>query len=181
MQGRKTKPLDGPALLNYSLRILSVRALSTAEIKERLHRRALNPSDVDEVLAKLKDAGYLDDSRFAESYAAARRDNQGFGQARVLRDLKTRRVPGKLAGEVVREAFEDVDETAMIEQFLARKYRGKNLGEFLAVDKNLASAYRRLRVAGFSAGSTIRVLKRYASQAGELEGQEDPADQPAGE
>jgi len=57
----------------------------------------------------------------------------------------------------------------VIEQFLARKYRGKNLAELLAEEKHLASAYRRLRTAGFGAGNSIRVLKRYAAQADLLE------------
>lgn len=178
MQPRKSKPLDGPGLLDYALRTLTGRALSLAEMRARLHRHAATPSDVDDVLAKLKDAGFLDDARFAEYYAAARRDNQGFGQMRVLRDLRARKVPGSLAGEAVRDAFEAVDETVMVEQYLARKYRNKDLSVFLAEAKNLASAYRRLRLAGFSSSTSIRVLKRYAARADELA---DEPDEPSSE
>ncbi len=60
-----------------------------------------------------------------------------------------------------------------MEAFLKRKYRGKDLGAFLKEEKNLAAAYRRLRYAGFSSGGSIRALKRYASQADELEGMEE--------
>ena len=52
----------------------------------------------------------------------------------------------------------------LIEAFLKRKYRGKQLGAFLREEKNLAAAFRRLRYAGFSAGASIRVLKRYAQE-----------------
>ena len=52
----------------------------------------------------------------------------------------------------------------IIEEFLRRKYRGKQLGAFFGEAKNLAAAFRRLRYAGFSAGQSIRVLKRFASQ-----------------
>jgi regulatory protein len=106
----------------------------------------------------------LDDRRFAESYAAARLENQGLGKMRVLRDLRQRRVAPKLAEQVTEQTYEKTNETELIEQFLKRKYRGKKLGVFLAEEKNLAAAYRRLRYAGFSAGASIRVLKRYASQ-----------------
>ena len=61
----------------------------------------------------------------------------------------------------VEAAYSGVDEVALIESFLARKYRGKNLGELLGEEKHLASVFRRLRGAGFSAGNSIRVLKRY--------------------
>ena len=61
----------------------------------------------------------------------------------------------------------------MIEQFLARKYRGKNLHVLLTEEKYLASAYRKLRTAGFGAGTSISVLKRYASEAERLEDLEE--------
>jgi regulatory protein len=175
MAGRKPKLLDGPELLDYALRALSGRAMSTGQLRTRLHRRAATPPDVDEVLLKLKEAGYLDDARFAESYATARRDNQGFGRMRVLQDLRSRRVAGGIADKAVQDAFAGLDEAVMVEQYLARKYRSVNLPAFLSEDKNLASAFRRLRGAGFSSSTSIRVLKRYAARADELEdAPEDP-------
>ena len=66
-------------------------------------------------------------------------------------------------------AYSGADETALIEQFLERKFRGKNLGTLLQEEKHLASAFRRLRTAGFSAGGSIKVLKHYAAEAERLE------------
>lgn len=180
MAKRKTKLLDQPGLMNLAVRALGGRAHSSGELAEKLRRRAERAEDVQTVLAKLKELGYLNDRRFAESYAAARLENQGFGKMRVLRDLRQRRVAPKLADEVTAQAFQDTDETDLIEAFLKRKYRGKQLGAFLTEEKNLAAAYRRLRYAGFSSGASIRVLKRYASQAEALdalepEAPEDPA------
>jgi regulatory protein len=166
---RKTKLLDQEALTNYALRALGGRAHSAGELREKLRQRAERAHDVDAVLAKLKEAGYLDDKRFAENYAAARLENQGFGKMRVLRDLRQRRVAPNLAQQVTERTFQSTDETDLIEAFLKRKFRGKQLGPFLADPKNLAAAYRRLRYAGFSSGASIRVLKRYASQAEELD------------
>lgn len=160
--------------MNYALRTLTARALSTSELRAKLERRAAEPSDVGEVIAKLEEAGYLNDRRFAESYAAARLENQGFGRQRVLRDLRQRRVAGELAAGAVARTFEDTNEPTLIAQFLERKYRGVALGEFLSVNKNLVNAYRRLRVAGFSTSASIRVLKQYAAQADALEQMEDP-------
>ncbi|HYL74922.1 MAG TPA: RecX family transcriptional regulator [Bryobacteraceae bacterium] len=169
---RKPKLLDQAGLLNLGLRALGSRAHSTGELKEKLRRRAERQEDVDGVLAKLKESGYLNDRRFAESYATARLENQGLGKMRVLRDLRQRRVAPKLAEQVTEKTFQDTNETDLIEAFLKRKYRGKQLGVFLGEEKNLAAAFRRLRYAGFSAGAAIRVLKRYAHQAEELESME---------
>jgi len=167
--GSKTKLLNREKLLNYALRSLGGRAHSIGELKEKLRRRAENAADVDTVMAKLKEEGYLDDRRFAESYATARLENQGLGKMRVLRDLRQRRVAPSLAEQVTEQAYQSTDETALIEAFLERKFRGKRLSAFLAEEKNLAAAFRRLRYAGFSAVASIRVLKRYAKQADELE------------
>ena len=74
-----------------------------------------------------------------------------------------------MAQKAADQAYASVDEVELIERFLSRKFRGKNLGELLQEQKNLASAYRKLRVAGFSSGNAIRVLKRYAAEAEALE------------
>jgi regulatory protein len=169
---RKTKLLDAEALTNYALRLLGGRAYSTGELREKLRQRAESAGSIDGVLQKLKEAGYLNDRRFAENYAAARLENQGFGKMRVLRDLRQRRVAPQLAEQVTERTFESTDESGLIEAFLKRKFRAQPLSAYLKEEKNLAAAFRRLRYAGFSAGASIRVLKRYASRADELEGLE---------
>jgi regulatory protein len=180
-KGRPAKLLDAESLWSFALKTLGSRALTAAELREKLRRRASLASDVDTVLAKLKDYGFLNDSRFAEHYAAMRKENDGLGKARVLRDLRQRRVSSNVAETAVTAAFQGADETQMVEQFLQRKFRGKNLTEYLQEEKHLAAAYRRLRYAGFSSGASIRVLKRFASQASDLEGIELEGDTPPGE
>jgi regulatory protein len=146
-------------------------------LREKLRRRAQNNEDVDAVLGKLKEAGYLNDRNFAENFASARLQNQGLGKMRVLRDLRQRRVAPKLAEQVTEQTYQKTNEADLIEEFLRRKYRGKELGVFLSEQKNLAGAFRRLRYAGFSAGESIRVLKRFASQPealDALESEDDP-------
>jgi regulatory protein len=161
--------LDAEALWSYAVKTLGRRALSAAEIRQRLARKAAEANDVGAVMSRLREYGYIDDAKMAETLAAARRDSRGYGKYRVLRDLQARRVGSNVARQAVDEAFAGTDEIQLIEQYLERKYRGKAMSEFLAAEKNLASAYRRLRTAGFSSGASIRVLKRYAARAEELE------------
>lgn len=163
------KPLDENGLMTYAAQALSARALSIGELREKLKRRAAEPLDVDVVLARLKENGFLNDQRFADSYAGWRRDDGGFGKTRVLRDLMARKVAPAVAKQAAEAAYNEVDEVAMIEKFLERKYRGKDLGALLQEQKNLASVYRKLRMSGFSTGNAVRVLKRYAAEAELLE------------
>jgi regulatory protein len=173
MARQTPKRLDQAGLMTFAARALSARALTVSELRDKLKRRAADPADVDPVLARLKEAGYLNDQRFSESYASWRRDDGGFGKTRVLRDLMARRVAPAVARQAAETAYQGTDEIAMIEAFLARKYRGKDLRALLQEEKNLASAYRKLRTSGFSTANSIRVLKRYAAQAELLEDSEE--------
>jgi regulatory protein len=163
------KLLDIEALMGYAARTLSARAYSISELRARLAKRAARKTDVDEVLDRLKRGGVLNDARLANSYAEWRRDNQGMGKQRVMRDLMNRRVAPAVARQAADAAYEGADEPAMILAFLERKFRGKDLGALLQDQKHLASAFRKLRGAGFSTGNSIRVLKKYAAEAERLE------------
>src|ERR1035441_3793943 len=114
--------------MNYALRLLGGRAYSLGELREKMRQRAERPESIEQVMAKLKELGYVDDRKFAENYAAARLENEGFGKMRVLRDLRQRRVAPQLAQQVTERTFQSTDETELIEAFLKRKFRGKQLG-----------------------------------------------------
>lgn len=165
----KSGPLGASALKEYALRLLMGRALTTAELRRKLAARAAAPESVAEVLAQLKEYGYLNDARYAEHFAGARAGGGRYGSQRVLAGLLKKRVAPATARQAVAEAFSGVDEIEQVQQFLARKYRGKDLAALLQEPRQLASAYRRLRTAGFAAGPSIRVLRRYAEAAEQLE------------
>jgi regulatory protein len=169
MPFKPPKMLDREGLLGYAARALTSRGLSLNELRTRLQRRASQKEDIAAVIASLQEAGFLNDRKLADSVATWRRDNQGVGKTRVMRDLMSRRIAPAVAQQAVDTAYSGVDEMVLIQNFLARKYRGKNLGELLADQKHLASAFRKLRLAGFSSGNSIRTLKRYAAEADQLE------------
>jgi regulatory protein len=114
------------------------------------------------VMGRLKDYGYLNDKRFAESFANSRLNNEKFGKTRVIQDLRQRRVAPTLAEKTVESVYQDVDETAMIEDWIRRKYRNAERESLFQEDKDLAAAYRRLVRAGFRTADIVRVLKRFA-------------------
>jgi regulatory protein len=161
---RNTPKLDEKSLWEYALRVLSQRAYSAGDIKQKLFKRAQSAQDLSAVLAKLQEYGLVDDRRYSEAFASARLQNDGFGRFRVLNDLRRKRVAPGVAEKAVNQAFTGTDEQQLIEQFLKRKYRNVDLRQFLKEEKNLASAYRRLRMAGFGSGSSMTVLKRYSQR-----------------
>jgi regulatory protein len=170
---KKRRKLDASGLWDAALRLLRSRAWPAAELREKLRQKAADPADVGPVLEKLKSYGYLDDRKYAESFASARLENRSQGRLRVLRDLSQHRVPTAVARAAVERVYGETDEMSLIEEYLRKKYRKVALEEHLADPRNLASAYRKLRYAGFSAGRAIEALKRYSSRAEELEGGEE--------
>ena len=174
MEQRKKRRLDAAALWSYALKILSARAYSTGELREKLRLRAEHAADIDELLARFKDHGYLNDQRYAESFAAARLANDKFGRTRVIQDLRQHRVAPALAERTVRKVYQDVEEEALIEEWIRRKYRLASRDNLFQEDKDLAAAYRRLLRAGFRSGEIIRVLKRFARNPDLLDSFEPP-------
>lgn len=172
--GKPPRLLDADALREYAHKVLSMRALSAGELRQKLSRRAADKADIDPIIARLRELGAIDDSRFASSYAERRLENEGFGQQRVLRDLQKRKVAAGVAQKAVSKAFSETDENQLAQDFLERKYRRVDLRVFLAEQKNVASAFRKLRLAGFSSSASLKVLRRYAAGAEEFE---EPAEE----
>lgn len=173
-QGRKpSRKLNRDQLWDYALRSLGQREHSVSELRQKLSRRAESPSDVNETVTRLLESGLTDDRRFAETYASTRLAGQGFGRQRVLGDLRGKRVSESVASEAVARAYSETDDASLIEAFLERKYRGKDLKVFLGEQKNLASAFRRLRLAGFGTSAVLTALKRHSAAAEDLPEPED--------
>lgn len=178
MEQPNVRRLDAAALWSFALKTLGARAHSTGELREKLRRRAASAADVDDVLQRLKEHGYLNDRRFAEGFATARLSNDRFGRSRVIQDLRQRRVAPALAESAVREVYENVDEQALIEEWVRRKYRLAPRESLFQEDKDLAAAYRRLLRAGFRTGDIVRVLKRFARNPDLLDTFEPPEEPP---
>jgi regulatory protein len=174
MKERRARTLDAASLWDYALRALGGHAQSTGELREKLRRRAERAEDVDDVLARLKQAGYLDDKRYAESYAASRLAGEKFGRNRVIHDLRQHRVAPPLAESTVEQVYQDVDEVALIEEWIRRKYRTATREGLFGDQKDLGAAYRRLVRAGFRSTEILKVLKRFAKNPDLLDGFEPP-------
>ncbi len=138
-------------------------------MRTKLKQRAVRSEDVEISIEKLKEYGFLDDKRYAENFAAARLENDGFGRQRALRDLAQRRVSPTVAGEAVEQTYSGKDENALIEAFIRRKYRNADREKLFQEDKDLASAFRRLRLAGFQSGNIVKILKQFAANPEKLD------------
>lgn len=151
---------DEASLYDYAIGALSRKMRTVAELKRLLRKRV--PRDeageilVEMVILRLKEQKYLNDSRYASSYAAFRRDNEKFGLRRVVTDLKIKGVHGDVIEKAVEQAYSATDEEAQARAFLKRKRLKKPVA-----DKEAARIFRALMRAGFRSGTAIKILKNW--------------------
>jgi regulatory protein len=155
-QSKPKPPPDEKALYEIAVRALARRARSTGELRALLQKRKADAKDIEGVLARLREHGYLDDARFARNFVAARLENQRQGSRRVRRDLAARRVHPELVQQAVRAGYEGVDEQKLLRDYLRRKLR---LTRPPAKSSGVASLYRRLLHAGFASDTIVKELR----------------------
>ncbi|MBI3895952.1 MAG: RecX family transcriptional regulator [Acidobacteria bacterium] len=140
-----------------AVKALARRARSCGEIRLFLQRRKAGKSEIDLILGRLRENGYLDDARFARAFVAARLEDDLHGQRRVRQELRARRVHPEVIEQAIASGYEKVDEGALLRKYLKRKVR---LPRALSKPSAVASLYRRLLRAGFSSATIVRELKK---------------------
>ena len=151
------KPVpDEQGLYEIAVRALARRARSTNEVRAILAKRKGDKEDIEAVLRRLREHGYLDDARFARSYVASRLENDRLGPRRVRQDLAARRVHPELIQKTVRAAYEDVDERELLRQYIQKKVR---IQSGTPKASAVAALYRRLLRAGFRSDTIARELQ----------------------
>lgn len=163
------RKLASEELFEYAVKCLGTRAYSTGDLRSKLLLRAADPSGVSAVINRLKEIGYVNDERFAENFAQSRVENDGFGRMRILSDLRARRVSGKMAELAVEQALDGRSESELIQAWIERRMPSISKRGPIEDDRVLASAYRRLRRAGFTSSAILAALKQRAARPESIE------------
>ncbi|HMD41006.1 MAG TPA: regulatory protein RecX [Candidatus Acidoferrum sp.] len=143
-------------LYEAAVRALMRRAYSVYEMKQLLGRRTEDDKLLRTVMDRLKRAKMIDDDRFAKQFARQRTEIRRQGKFRIARDLRARGVPDRHIEAALAETAKETDEAAIVRQRIDRKLRSFR-GEI--TENKMASVYRSLLRAGFSADVVRRELK----------------------
>lgn len=148
-------------LYDYAVGALGRRMRTVAELKRLLRRRVDMDSEIGKTLVelvtrRLKDQGYLNDSKYAAAYSAFRRDNEKFGRRRVITDLKAKGVVGDVLEQAVDASFEGVDDEKQAREYLRRKRLVKPRDQ-----KQAARIFRQLMRAGFQSKTIFKILRKW--------------------
>ena len=138
--------------------MLGQRELSEAQIRTRLARRGCDADAITSALERLKRDRTLDDSRVARAAARLEAGIRHRGPARVRQRLQSMGLADDVVQKAVTEAFEDVDELALLDAAFERRLRGRELAEL--DDKARARLVRGLVGQGFSFGAVLRKVRK---------------------
>jgi regulatory protein len=158
----KKKNYSEDELYEYAVGALARRMRTVAELKRMMRARVEDAESeygqtlIELVIRKLKDQGYVNDSQYAASFSSLRRDNQKFGRARVITDLKAKGVHGALIDKAVGAAFEGVNEEKQAREYLRKKRMEKPKDQ-----KQAARIFRQLARAGFSTRTIFTILQKW--------------------
>ena len=96
---------EGKAM-EHALRLLAVRDRSSRELEERLAGKGFSPEAAAAVVARLREAGLVDDGRFARQWAIQRLGSGAGGPARVRFELARKGISRDIADRALEEAME---------------------------------------------------------------------------
>ena len=109
-----------------AVKLISAKSRTVAELRERLLEKSwANKTDVETVISRLKEYGYLDDERFALSYASLKVKQRPIGRRRLERDLKLKKVESSVADEALELVYAETSEEELIDRAIEKRIRLK--------------------------------------------------------
>ena len=130
-----------PFAMEKAVALLAMRPRTQQEIADALRKNAYPVRTIARVMARLDEAGYINDTNFAEQWAASR-TGKGMGARRIRMELRRKGVDG----DAIDEALSSIDEDEMLSGALkaARKAAsGKDISDPKDRQKVLAALARR--------------------------------------
>ena len=150
-----------------ALHLLSRRAYSVTECRDRLRAREHADDAIDAAIERLLETGGLDDKRLAQSFARTAVETKGRGRLRVVRELLARGVDKEIAAEAVAKVFGEKDERSLVARALQKKLRGRPKPADAA---EYARLYQYLMRQGFTPAVVVASLRRLRlTRDGEVE------------
>src|SRR5262249_51046639 len=109
---------------NRAIKLLTIKPRSVAELRERLLQgKNANQAVVESVISRLEEYGYLNDERFAFSYASLKVKQRPVGRRRLQRDLKLKKVSNSVADEALELVYAETPEEQLIDAAIEKRTR----------------------------------------------------------
>ena len=147
--------------LARAFRLLAAKPRSVAQLRERLLEKAAAEA-VEPVIARLLDLGYLNDEKFAASFAHSRLTVKPLGRTRLRQDLQRKKLDQQTVEQALATAYEEQSEESLIERTLEKRLRLKGVPSSRAESKKLFDYLLRR---GFSYDIVARKVRALGNKA----------------
>jgi len=105
-------------------KLLAAKPRSVEELRERLlEGRGATKAAVEAVIERLREYGYLDDAKFAHSFASLRVQQRPIGRQRLQRDLWLKKIDKQTADTALDQVFAATPEAEMIDRAIEKRVR----------------------------------------------------------
>jgi regulatory protein len=141
-----------------ALRLLTGRDYSLSELRRRLLDKGFAPTDIEEVLQRCLEFGYLDDARYALNRATSLMNQGRAVGPRILVDLRQRGISEGVACQALAKAREVCDENDLLTSLLERRFPDFNYSSAPAKERRRVVHFLQRR--GFSIGHIMDQLTR---------------------
>ena len=116
--------------MNRAVKLLAAKPRSVGELRERLlEKNWTNTEIVNRVLDKLKEYGYLDDTKFAGDLALSKLRQKPQGKRRLQQSISQKKLSKEDVQTAIVSAFEKMPETELIDATIAKRLRLKGKPE----------------------------------------------------
>lgn len=147
------KPADPEALLKRMAGLCAKSEQCSFDINLKLYKAGLPKEKREEILRYLTDNRYIDDARFARSFASYKVRFSAWGKRKIRVALAAKRIPSDLISSAL-EGIEDADYEAAIKRVIEAKKREIDLTD----REQRAKLYRQLLSRGFESDIISRNL-----------------------
>jgi regulatory protein len=142
-------------------KLLAAKQRSVAELRERLlEGRGATETIVDTVIDRLREYGYLDDARFAHSYASLRVQQRPVGRQRLQRDLWLKKIDKATVDAALDQVFAATPEADMIDRAIEKRVRLRGKPKNRAEARKLFDHLLRQGFAFELVGEKVRAVSR---------------------
>ena len=147
-----------------ALKFLSYRDRSEKEIRTKLKDVGYDDKIIEWVIGELKRLKFLDDARFAQSYAQTQMITRPMGEYYLRRELKQKGLGAELIEQTVEKIYEEKDQFSVAKELAQqRKKRYRNIDEMKARKRLSDFLMRR----GFSWDVVSEVMEHWDENSSE--------------
>ena len=137
--------------------LCSTREMCAADVKKRLERAELEKAEINDIIGKLIEDGFVDDSRYAGAFVRDKAKFSGWGPRKIEFELRKKQIDSAIIGKALSTIDTDT-RVEKLERLLEQKLKSIKLEE--ERDKVMAKLMRFAVGRGFGYEDVSKSLKK---------------------